>query len=119
MDNPTDLNSMTDAELVDKLERCELAQTGFPHAGHLRVAHFYLSRHEWLDAACRMKQSLRRFAANAGKENLYHETITLAFLAVIAERMASDENRCDSAPSWPRMRICATARCCCITTVRK
>jgi hypothetical protein len=34
-----------------------------------------------------MRDSLRRFAARAGKANLYHETITVAFMSIVLERM--------------------------------
>jgi hypothetical protein len=34
-----------------------------------------------------MRDSLRRFAARAGKADLYHETITVAFVSIVLERM--------------------------------
>jgi hypothetical protein len=37
-----------------------------------------------------MSRSVRRFAAHHGKDGLYHETVTVAFLALIHERMAED-----------------------------
>jgi len=86
----SDHPGLSDAELVRELERCRLAPADFPHAAHLRVAHYYLSNDDWLEAARGMSRTLRRFAASAGKQNLYHETITLAFLQVIGERMALD-----------------------------
>lgn len=39
-----------------------------------------------------MSAGLRRMPARAGREDAYHETITIAFLALIAERL-------DTAPS--------------------
>ena len=41
--------------------------------------------------------SLARFAAAHGKPNLYHETITWAFLLLIRERMA----RTECQETWP------------------
>ncbi len=99
---PTDRTVLSDAELVRELEACRLAPTDFPHAAHLRAAHYYLSNYDWLEAACGMSRSLRRFAASVGKENLYHETITLAFLQVIGERMAMDGGSGESAAFFAR-----------------
>ena len=44
-----------------------------------------------------MPNALRRFAAHHGKHGLYHETVTVAFLTLIHERMAEDliALRCD------------------------
>jgi hypothetical protein len=40
------------------------------------------------------------FAAANGKPNLYHETITWAFLFLIRERMARYSERTGTQPSW-------------------
>ena len=98
----SDRPGLSDAELVRELESCRLAPADFPHAAHLRAAHYYLSNYDWLEAACGMSRSLRRFAASAGKENVYHETITLAFLQVIGERMTIEGDSGDSTAFFAR-----------------
>src|SRR4029077_3404605 len=68
---------MTDVELTRALER-EIANADFHHASHLHVAWVYLAQ-PWSvgQAADKMRNTLRRFAAAAGKPQKYHETITL------------------------------------------
>ena len=76
---------MSDAELVERFERGDVAQ--FHHPDHVRVAYAYLRTMPLLDAIARFTAALRRFAAAQGKPQLYHETITWAFLLIIHERM--------------------------------
>ena len=61
----------------------------FPHREHVRFAYEILSRCAFGAAAVRFRGGLAHIAQKAGKPQLYHETITLAFLAVIAERRAT------------------------------
>jgi hypothetical protein len=53
------------------------------------VAWNYLGRLPLLAAADRFAASLKRFAAAHGKPQLYHETITLAYLLLIHDRMVT------------------------------
>ena len=59
----------------------------FPHREHVRMAFEVLRRHSFTEAALHCSQALRTMAARAGKPQAYHETITIAFLSLIAERM--------------------------------
>lgn len=77
---------MTDDELVQAFESGDLQD--FPHASHVRAAWCYLRRESILVALPRFKAALQRFAAGKGKPDRYHETITIAFMLLIAERMA-------------------------------
>jgi hypothetical protein len=56
----------------------------------VQVGFGYLQMHGYAGALAAMARSLWRFAAHHGKQGLYHETITAAFLALIHERMAED-----------------------------
>lgn len=47
-----------------------------------------LGRYSFSDAAARFGRGLRLITARAGKPEIYNETITVAFLALIAERLA-------------------------------
>lgn len=58
----------------------------FPHREHLRVSYELLERHPFPEALLHLARGLRRLAAKAGQPEVYHETITAAFLALIAER---------------------------------
>ena len=80
---------MTDVELTRALERGEIANEGFHHASHLHVAWVYLAESSSVQqAADKMRQTLRRFAAAAGKPEKYHETITLFWVHLLAGEQA-------------------------------
>jgi hypothetical protein len=81
---------MTDAEFLAAFESATLSPQSFDHRGHLRVACLYLADRPFLEACIAMRDGLRRFAASIGKAGLYHETITVAFMSIVAERMAAD-----------------------------
>src|SRR6185436_2547172 len=78
-------NGMTDEALIDAFESGTLED--FPHELHVRMAWCYLRRDPILVALPRFKAALRRFAAGKGKADRYHETITVAFMLLIAERL--------------------------------
>ena len=74
---------MTDVELTRALERGEIKD--FHHASHLHVAWVYLTESSSVEqAARRMRNTLRRFAAGAGKPEKYHETITLFWVHLLS-----------------------------------
>lgn len=66
----------------------EVDAANFHHADHVRIGFEILRRHSFVDAARAYSHSLKAIAARAGNPGAYHETITLAFLALIAERGA-------------------------------
>jgi len=78
---------MTDEELVSYFEAGTDPPDGFHHAEHVRVAWWYARRHPWVAALARFQAALRRFAEARGKPERYHETITIAFMALVAERL--------------------------------
>jgi hypothetical protein len=79
---------MTDDQFIASFEDCSLANESFHHSDHVRMAFLYLRRYPALEALQRFSTSLIRFATAHGKPELYHETITWAFLLLIRERLA-------------------------------
>ena len=76
---------MTDVELTRALERGEVANESFHHLSHLHVAWVYLTESSCVEeAAAKMRNTLQRFAASAGKSEKYHETITLFWVHLLA-----------------------------------
>ena len=71
--------------------RGEIDSRSFRHLDHLRVAYEMLARHSFADAAAAYSAGLKRIAAEAGNPGAYHETMTIAFLSLIAERMTNEE----------------------------
>ena len=79
---------MTDVELTRALERGEIKD--FHHTSHLHVAWVYLTESTSVQqAARRMRNTLRRFAAAAGKPEKYHETITLFWVHLLSRAQAA------------------------------
>jgi hypothetical protein len=79
---------MTDDELVQAFEAATLPANQFPHAAHVRVAWWYLTHYPLGEALTRFTAALKHFAVHHGATGLYHETITVAYVLLIAERLA-------------------------------
>lgn len=79
---------MTDQELIEQFEAGTLPNECFHHGEHVRTAFLYLTRYPVLEALGLFCKGLRRFAEVHGKPQLYHETITWAYVFLIHERMA-------------------------------
>ena len=78
---------MDDESLLRSFEAAEAPPGGFHHADHVRVAWWYLRHHDLPDAIVRFVVGLRQFAAAQGKPELFHQTITVAYLLLINERL--------------------------------
>ena len=87
---PSDLDgvgkTMTDQEFIEGFEDCTLPAESFHHQEHVRIVWLYLHRYSVLETLTRFSENLKRFAAANGKPNLYHETITWAYVFLIHER---------------------------------
>jgi hypothetical protein len=79
-----------DARFLERLEAGTLPPAEFDHRGHLRAGFLYLRREDFPGACVAMKRAIQSFAARLGKTTLYHETLTVAYLALIAERLAEE-----------------------------
>lgn len=78
---------MTDDELIDLFEQAALPGEAFTHEAHVRAAWCYLTRYPFAEALWRFSTALRRFAAAQGAAEKYHETITVAWMAIVAGRI--------------------------------
>lgn len=81
------MNTLTDEELLAGFEAATLPEGAFTHREHVRTAWLFVTRYGMPEALTRFPAALVRFAAARGVAGLYHETITWAFLFVIAERV--------------------------------
>lgn len=79
---------MTDQELIEQFENGTLPSECFHHREHVRTAFLYLTKYPVLETLHLFSKSLQRFAQVHGKPQLYHETITWAYVLLIRERMA-------------------------------
>ncbi|HEY2828562.1 MAG TPA: hypothetical protein VGJ88_00485 [Thermoanaerobaculia bacterium] len=72
-------------DLIDAFEECRVRE--FHHGDHVRMAWTYLYEYGFPAGAERFIVALQRFAAANGKPQLYHATITWAYLVTIFDRM--------------------------------
>lgn len=82
---------MTRDQIIARFESGAITNDSFHHADHVRLAFSYLSKYPVLDALQRFSCALKKFAAAHGKTQLYHETITCAYMFLIHERIARGE----------------------------
>lgn len=89
--SPSPNESDASAALI-ALERGDLDPTMFPHSEHVRLGYEMLGRYPFGEAVSRFSRGLKLLAAKGGRPERYHETTTVAFLALIGERRA--HSRC-------------------------
>jgi hypothetical protein len=76
---------MTDEEFLRVLESCTLSESEFGHHAHVRAGYLYLKNSNFAEALVRMRRSICAYAAHLGRPDRYHETITIAYLALIQQ----------------------------------
>lgn len=80
------MKSASDKEFIQHFEACTLPAESFHHRDHVKLVWLYLQRYSILETLQKFSEGLKRFAAAHGKSNLYHETITWAYVFLIQER---------------------------------
>ncbi len=75
------------AALVAALEGCTLPPADFHHRQHVQAAWWLLRAEAPLPAMLRFVEGLRRYAAHIGKPEVFHATITWAYLVLVNERL--------------------------------
>jgi hypothetical protein len=75
--------------MFGKMERGEIEPGCFGHREHLEAAFDVLAEEPFLAAAVRYAGAIERFATAVGAAGKFNLTITLAFLSLVAERMAA------------------------------
>jgi hypothetical protein len=78
---------VTDDEFLVALESCTLSERDFGHAAHVRAAYLYLGVSGFAQALQKIQSAIRGYAASLGKPDRYHETITVAYLALIRQAL--------------------------------
>ncbi len=72
---------------LERFLRGEIAATDFPHRDHVRMAFEMLRRHDFAETVLHFSRALRCMAQQAGRPQAFHQTVTIAFLSLIAERL--------------------------------
>jgi hypothetical protein len=76
---------------LERFMRGEVDAAAFPHREHVRMGFEMLRRHDFAETAFRFSAALRAMAGRAGKPQAFHQTVTIAFLSLIAERIDSGD----------------------------
>lgn len=84
---------MTDQELFEQFETGTLKADIFDHSAHVKMAWIYLNKYELPEALCRFSNALKNFAKVNKSDEIYHQTITFAFLMLINERIKKMETQ--------------------------
>ena len=79
---------MEERELFDRFVDTTLPADQFHHQQHVHVAWLFVQKHGMPAALAEFSAAIKRFADAKGATGLYHETITWAFLLLIADRQA-------------------------------
>ncbi len=79
--------------LIGAFEACTLPASEWTHEKHLIVALWYLIRQPREEATCRIREGIQRYNLSKGNATGYHETITLAWIAVIANFLAARDRQ--------------------------
>jgi hypothetical protein len=82
---------LSDDEFLKLFLTCKLSPEKFRHADHLRLAWLQTRREALGDAVSCVRNDIRRFAVHNGVEHLYHETITIAWVRLVATHQESFE----------------------------
>jgi hypothetical protein len=83
--------TMVDADiefLIRRFEDGSLPKAEWTHGAHLVMALWYVSRHGREEATRRIRQGIQRYNESQRNPTGYHETITLAWIAVIEHFLA-------------------------------
>lgn len=79
-----------DEEFLHAFHRCELPASSFRHGDHLRLAWLHVRREAPEEALQAVTAGLRRFAAHHGVPHIYHDTVTRAWVRLLATHGESD-----------------------------
>jgi hypothetical protein len=92
---------VNDGQFLTALEDCSLPADCFDHAAHVRAGYLYLRQAPFPQATAAMCATIVRYACALGKPDRYHETITVAFMALINAQM----RRQGDGGGWEQFRV--------------
>jgi hypothetical protein len=77
----------SDADFIAAFENCTLPYPAWTHEAHLRMAWIYLRHNRLIDVIPKVREGIQRLNLSRGNPTGYHETVTLAFLRLVADRL--------------------------------
>jgi hypothetical protein len=76
--------AMAEDEFVERVEACRYPNDQFHHGDHIRLAWIYVRRYGSREAGERISATIKGFARSLGHEKKYHETLSRAWLRLVA-----------------------------------
>jgi hypothetical protein len=81
-----------DRRFLESFEQCTLPESEWTHLAHIRVAWTCLQESDPAEAVARIRRGILRYNTNVlGRPEMYHDTVTIAFSRLIADRMRPGE----------------------------
>ena len=87
LDRNRERAAMTDEDFLAAFEDCSIPKAEWTHEAHVRMAWLYLRRRPLIEVIPDVRGSIKRYNGSLGNTEGYHETITVAFLTLIDERV--------------------------------
>jgi hypothetical protein len=75
---------LNDAEFLATFHACSLPPSCFHHADHLRLAWLHVRQNPLPTAISKVREGIQAYAQHLGKPEIYHETLTIAWVRLIA-----------------------------------
>jgi CDP-diacylglycerol--glycerol-3-phosphate 3-phosphatidyltransferase len=76
--------NLSDHDFLTAFENCTLPLSSFRHGDHLRFAWLQLHRQSFDDAMAAVRDGIRKYAAHHGVSHIFHETVTAAWVRLLA-----------------------------------
>jgi hypothetical protein len=90
--------SQDDRSFLARFERCALPESEWTHLAHIRVAWACLRLSDPADSIERIRHGILAYnTVVLGRPEMYHETVTVAFSMLVANRMQDGESWADFA----------------------
>ena len=92
--------SREDQKFIDKFESAVLSEEQFHHEDHVKLAWLYLQLYPVCEVLERFSNGIKHLAKAFNNPELYHETITWAYVFIINDRM----NKMSQPDVWWRFK---------------
>ena len=83
---------LSNGEFLEAFHSCRLRTSEFRHADHLRLAWLHLAREPFETALDHVRSGIQAFAKHHNLSGLYHETITTAWMHLLASHQERSFN---------------------------
>jgi hypothetical protein len=72
---------------LQRFVRGQIAAADLPHREHVRLAFQMLQQHDFPETVLHFSHALQAMAQKAGRPERFNQTMTIAFLGLVAQRM--------------------------------